>query len=47
MSSKLFENFSALKEEVLGSAFWASGYFCATLTRMMKEMTKKVFGRSF
>ena len=45
-SSKLFEEFPHLRKRYWGWHFWARGYFCATVGKMMEEMIKQYFGAS-
>ena len=40
-SSKLFEEFPALKKRYWGRHFWARGYFCATVGEVSEERSKE------
>ena len=46
-SSKLFEEFPALKKRYWGRHFWARGYFCATVGQMTEEMIKEYLEHHF
>jgi len=46
-SSKLFEEFPALKKRYWGRHFWARGYFCATVGEVSEEMIKEYLEHHF
>lgn len=46
-SSKLFEEFPALKKRYWGQHFWARGYFCATVGEVSEEMIKEYLEHHF
>ena len=46
-SSKLFEEFPAIKKRYWGRHFWARGYFCATVGQMTEEMIKEYLEHHF
>ena len=46
-SSKLFEEFPALKKRYWGRHFWACGYFCATVGEVSEEMIKEYLEHHF
>lgn len=46
-SSKLFEEFPALKKRYWGQHFWARGYFCATVGEIKEEMIKQYLEHHF
>jgi putative transposase len=46
-SSKLFEEFPALKKRYWGRHFWAMGYFCATVGEMIEDMIKQYLENHF
>ena len=46
-SSKLFEEFPALKKRYWGQHFWARGYFCATVGEVSEEMIQEYLEHHF
>ncbi len=46
-SSKLFEEFPALRKRYWGQHFWARGYFCATVGEINEEMIKEYLEHHF
>lgn len=46
-SSKLFEEFPALKKRYWGQHFWARGYFCAAVGEVSEEMIKEYLEHHF
>jgi len=46
-SSKLFEEFPALKKRYWGRHFWARGYFCATVGEVSEAMIKEYLEHHF
>jgi len=46
-SSKLLEEFPALKNRYWGQHFWARGYFCATVGEISEEMIKEYLEHHF
>lgn len=46
-SSKLFEEFPALKKRYWGQHFWARGYFCGTVGEVSEEMIKEYLEHHF
>jgi putative transposase len=46
-SSKLFEEFPALKKRYWGRHCWARGYFCATVGEVSEEMIKEYLEHHF
>ncbi len=46
-STRLFQEFTHLKERYWGRHFWARGYFCVTAGELTKEMIKEYLEHHF